>query len=81
MNGSNEIISVKQSDGSNVNQNAGKTQHYGIEYGITYKPTEEWNIRISATNAKHVYTDNIVKGVDYSGKEISSAPRFFPMQK
>ncbi|MBA4198152.1 MAG: TonB-dependent receptor [Chitinophaga sp.] len=77
MNGTNEIISVKQSDGSTVNQNAGKTQHYGIEYGLTYKPTEEWAIHVSATNAKHTYIDNLVKGVDYSGKEISGAPRFF----
>jgi len=77
MNGTNEVISVKQSDGSFINQNAGKTQHYGIEYGITYKPAEAWNIRFSATNAKHIYINNLVKGVDYSGKEISGAPKFF----
>ena len=77
LNGTNEIISVKLADGSTANQNAGKTQHYGIEYGVTYKPTNEWSIRVSATNAKHVYIENIVKGVDYSGYEISGAPRFF----
>jgi outer membrane receptor protein involved in Fe transport len=77
LNGTNEIISVKQADGSSLNQNAGTTQHYGLEYGINYKPTTEWAFRLSATNAKHTYIDNVVKGVDYSGKEISGAPRFF----
>jgi outer membrane receptor protein involved in Fe transport len=77
LNGTNEIISVKQADGSTLNQNAGKTQHIGIEYGINYKLNSQLQIRISATNAKHTYIDNIVKGVDYSGKEISAAPRFF----
>ncbi len=76
MNGTNEIISVKQTDGTSVNQNAGKTKHLGIEYGITYKPTTEWMLRLSATNAKHTYVDNVVKGIDFSGKEMSAAPHF-----
>lgn len=33
--GTNEIISVKLDDGSFANQNAGKTQHRGVEFGIT----------------------------------------------
>jgi len=74
--GSNEIINVKQPDNSFINQNAGKTKHIGIEYGITYKPNSQWSIRFSGTNAKHTYTDNVVKGVDFSGKEISAAPHF-----
>lgn len=77
MNGRNEIITVKQPDGSYINQNAGETRHYGIEYGLTYRPSAQWQVRVSATNAKHVYVSNIVKGVDFSGKEISAAPRFF----
>lgn len=76
MNGSNEIISVMQPDNTYVNQNAGKTRHKGIEYGITYKPVNDLSIRISATNAKHTYVENVVKGVNYNGKEMSGAPRF-----
>lgn len=76
MNGTDEIISVKQTDGTSVNQNAGKTKHIGIEYGLSYKPDAEWLFRISATNAKHTFISNIVKGIDYSGKEMSAAPRF-----
>jgi outer membrane receptor protein involved in Fe transport len=76
MQGSNEIISVKLPDNTYLNQNAGKTRHIGIEYGIQYRPTTEWAIRFSATNAKHTYVENLVRGVNYNGKEMSSAPRF-----
>ena len=74
--GSNEIISVRQDDGSFQNQNAGKTKHYGIEYGITYKPSASWMIRLSATNAKHLFIENKEKGIDYSGNEMAAAPHF-----
>lgn len=76
LNGTNEIISVKQPDNSYVNENAGSTKHVGIEYGITYKPINDLSVRFSATNAKHSFVKNIVKGVDFSGKEMSAAPRF-----
>ena len=74
--GKNEIISVRQPDNTIENQNAGSTKHTGVEYGITYKPVSDLSIRLSATDAKHTYITNIVKGVDYSGKEMSGAPKF-----
>ena len=74
--GTNEIISVKLSDGTTQNQNAGETQHKGIEYGINYQPNTQWHVRFSGTNAKHTYINNIVKGVNYNGKEINGAPHF-----
>lgn len=76
MDGTNEIISVKQPDNSYTNENAGSTKHTGIEYGITYKPVKDLSIRFSGTNARHRFVSNVVKGVDYSGKEMSAAPRF-----
>ena len=74
--GTNEIISVRQDDGSFQNQNAGKTNHQGIEYGITYKPTGEWMLRLSATNAKHSFLQDVEKGIDYSGNEMAGGPHF-----
>jgi iron complex outermembrane receptor protein len=74
--GTNEIISVKLPDGSTQNQNAGSTEHMGIEYGINYKPNSAWYFRFSGTNAKHKYINNIVKGVNYNGKDINGAPKF-----
>lgn len=76
MNGTNEIISVRQTDGSYQNQNAGKTRHQGIEYGVTYKPTSAWMFRVSATNAKHTLIDDVEKGQNYSGNEMAAAPHF-----
>ena len=73
--GTNEIISVKQADNSNVNQNAGSTKHIGIEYGITYKPIKDLSLRYSGTTAKHSFVENVVKGVSFNGKEMSGAPR------
>lgn len=76
MNGTNEIISVRMDDGTTQNQNAGRTRHKGIEYGITYKPTSEWMIRLSATNARHTFVENVEKTGDYSGNVMSNAPAF-----
>lgn len=76
MNGTNEIISVKQPDNSYVNENAGSTKHTGVEYGITYKPVKDLSVRFSGTNARHRFINNVVKGVNYNGKEMSGAPRF-----
>ncbi|HMH21399.1 MAG TPA: TonB-dependent receptor [Puia sp.] len=78
--GTNEIISVQQDDGSYQNQNAGKTRHRGIEYGITWKPSGEWMFRISATNAKHDFIYDVEKAgagqANYSGHEMAAAPHF-----
>lgn len=76
LNGTNEIISVKQADNTNANQNAGSTRHYGLEYSIKYKPNSQLLLNIGATNAKHYFVQNIVKGVDYSGKTMNAAPSF-----
>jgi len=74
--GTNEIVSTKQADGTSINQNAGSTKHVGIEYGITVKPVKDLMVRFSGTNAKHNYVTNVVKGVDFSGYEMSAAPKF-----
>lgn len=75
--GNNEIISVRQTDGVNLNQNSGSTKHIGIEYQLKYKPTNAIEFNWSATNAKHNYISTIIKGVDVSGNEMSAAPHFW----
>ena len=76
LNGANEIISVKNADGSTENQNAGKTKHTGIEYGITYRPVNSLSLRFSATNSKHTFVDYIEKGVAYNNNQLAGGPRF-----
>ncbi|HEY6899159.1 MAG TPA: TonB-dependent receptor [Puia sp.] len=77
MNGTNEIINVRLPNGISQSENAGETRHRGIEYGLTYRPTDEWLIRFSGSSAKHSYVHYISAGVDYSGKEMAQAPHFF----
>ncbi|WP_240347934.1 TonB-dependent receptor [Longitalea arenae] len=74
--GTNEIISVKNPDGSTENQNAGKTKHTGVEYGITYRPITALAIRFSAANSKHTFVNYIEKGIDYNNNELAGGPRF-----
>jgi iron complex outermembrane recepter protein len=76
LDGTNEIISVRQPDNTFNNENAGSTRHAGIEYGITYKPITDLSIRFSGTNARHSFVNNTVRGVKYDGREMSGAPRF-----
>src|SRR3546814_10089941 len=39
--GTNELLNIRQPDGSTDYQSAGKTIHKGVEYGATYRPTSE----------------------------------------
>jgi outer membrane receptor for Fe3+-dicitrate len=77
LNGENEIISVRQTDGVNLNQNAGSTEHIGIEYQIKYKPANFLTLNWNATHAKHNYVTTSLKGVDVGGKEMNAAPRYW----
>lgn len=80
--GENEVISIRQQDGSTLPTSVGKTLHRGIEYGINYNPTTEITVRLSATNALHRFEQfeiskresDIVKNVD--GKTMPSSPNF-----
>ena len=76
LDGTNQIISVKQPDGTFLNQNSGKTRHKGVEYGITYRPDGEWTARISGSNADHVFVVQYENGKDYSGNQMAAAPHF-----
>jgi iron complex outermembrane recepter protein len=76
LNGTNEIISVKNPDGSTENQNAGKTKHTGIEYGITYRPVNGLSVRFSAANSKHTFGDYVEKGIPYNNNQLACGPRF-----
>lgn len=80
--GENEVISIRQPNGSSLPTSVGKTLHRGIEYGINYNPTREFTIRLSATNALHRFEQfeiskrqsDMVKNVD--GKVMPSSPNF-----
>ncbi|MFI0492072.1 TonB-dependent receptor, partial [Flavobacterium sp.] len=52
MEGKNELLSIKQPDNSTDYQSAGETLHKGIEFGLNYKPSKEWAIRIGGTTSQ-----------------------------
>jgi outer membrane receptor for Fe3+-dicitrate len=72
--GNNEIISVRQTDGVNLNQNSGATSHMGIEYQVRYQLMPSMEITLNGSNTRHKYLNTNIKGVDVSGKEMNAAP-------
>lgn len=76
LNGKNEIVSTRLPDGSYVNENAGATNHRGMELNIKYAPVKEINLRVGGTVARHKYVDYIEKGKSYSGNEMPQSPKY-----
>jgi len=80
--GRNEVIGIRQPDGSTISTSVGQTLHRGVEYGVTYNPSKELTFRISATNALHRFErfelskrqTDVVKNVD--GKTMPQSPNF-----
>ena len=82
MEGTNELLSIKLEDNSTDYRSAGETRHKGIEFGFTYKPNNQLNIRIGGTVAEHRYIDFKLsdKSTDVlqnlGGYEMPQAPRW-----
>jgi outer membrane receptor protein involved in Fe transport len=82
MDGKNELISIKLEDSSYDYRSAGETNHKGVEFGATYKPSKQWNIRFGGTIAKHSYVDFLVSENSsdtvqrLDGYEMPTAPRW-----
>ena len=82
MEGKNELLNIKITDTYTDYRSAGETRHKGIEFGITYKPSEQINFRLGGTTAQHTYIDfkvsekptDVLKNLN--GKEMPSAPKW-----
>lgn len=74
--GTNEIISVRQDDGTYINENAGRTSHKGIELGLNASPLKDVTFRFSGAYSIHRFVDFIEKGNNYNGNEMSDAPHW-----
>ena len=70
----NEIITVRLPDGSRENQNAARTTHRGLEFGIQYFINSQWSFKINGAYSQHFFDDYKPKGKDYSGNVIPGAP-------
>lgn len=69
-----KIITVRENSVS-YRTNAGKTRHKGIEIGGEYLISEDFKLRGSYSISKHEYVSFKTGNKDYSGKEMSMAPR------
>ncbi|WP_343618229.1 TonB-dependent receptor [Flavobacterium sp.] len=82
MEGQNELLNIKLPDNSTDYRSAGETRHKGIEFGASYKPSKQFNIRLGGTYAQHTYIDFKLSDKptdpvqDLNGKEMPAAPKW-----
>jgi len=82
MEGKNELLNIKLPDNSTDYRSAGETRHKGIEFGASYRPSKQFNIRLGGTYAQHTYIDfklsdkptDPIQNLD--GKEMPAAPKW-----
>lgn len=80
MTGRKELLGVRQPDNSIEYQSAGKTLHRGVEYGVTFKPDDQWFFRFGGTNAIHRFeefelsTRNIDQVKNVNNKQMPQSP-------
>ncbi len=74
LDGKNTLITLRDPNDLFYNANAGKTRSYGLEYGVTYKPTKELSLTHNGSYANHEYLSFFEGGVDYSNTPMETAP-------
>jgi len=71
-----DILTFKETDGSRTTMNAGETLHRGIELGLGADLSNDVDLNVSFSYAKHTYEDwKPNTTTDLSGNEMESAPR------
>lgn len=76
MNGTNEIISVRNADGMYENRNTGATTHSGVEWNIKYAPVTSLLIRTSGTYAEHIFKAYADGNKVYTDNQMNGAPKW-----
>lgn len=83
--GKNTLITIRDPESVNgdafLNTNAGRTDSYGIEYGISYKPIPQIEISHNGTYAKHEYKRFVFNGDDFSNTNRETAPNIIGTSK
>ena len=82
MEGKNELLNIKLADNTTDYRSAGETRHKGIEFGLNYKPSQEFNFRVGGTTAQHSFIDFKISDKptdpvqDLDGKEMPQSPKW-----
>lgn len=81
--GKNTLITIRdpETDDDFINTNAGQTTSYGIEYGVSYKPTSNIKLSHNGSYAKHVYNFFEFGGTDFSNTDRETAPNLVGTSK
>jgi len=76
--GENTLITIRDPESDTgdafVNTNAGETESYGVEYGVSYKPIPQIEISHNGSYAKHEYKTFVFNGQDFSDTDREVAP-------
>lgn len=70
-----DILSTRESGTVSSSTNNGKTRHQGVEGAVNWRFLPDWEVGANGTYARHRYMTWVSGGTDYSGNDISSAPR------
>src|SRR5690606_37612848 len=72
----NDILSFQRDDDIRETQNAGSTEHRGVELGLGVELPANLTLQTAFSYAKHTYEDwRPDPDTDYSGQEMEVAPR------
>lgn len=73
--GENEVVNFAITSGVSEPRNTGSTRHQGIELGVVWNITPEWQSTIAVAYSEHQYRKYQANpALDYSGNDIPSAP-------
>ena len=81
LNGKNTLVTLKDANDEFFNANAGETQSYGVEYGLTFKPLNNITLTHNGTFSKHEYKSFFENGEDYSNTSRPTAPQLIGTTK
>ena len=74
LDGKDQLISLRDTEGNFIQRNSGKTESLGVELGITYTPIESLEFSYSGSYASHKYVSFFDNGIDYSDTDMQTAP-------
>ena len=76
MDGTNEIITVRNDEGATENRNAGETRHRGIELAGIYNPIRALTFRVGGTYAEHTFIKHQEGTTVLDGNDMNGAPKW-----
>ncbi len=72
-----DVLSFKDPDsGVTTATSNGETSHKGVELGLTARRADNLELSGAFSCIRHRYDEWVANGIDFSGNEIESAPRF-----